>query len=77
MIAMLALLTTTLQQAPCEALKSVSLPNVTITAASFVSEGAPQAPAVQPVPVPPGHGRGPLRARLYHQPAEWRRPLVD
>ena len=30
------------QQAPCEALKTVSLPNVTITAAAFVPANAPQ-----------------------------------
>ena len=45
MIGMLTLMATALlQQAPCEALKSVSRPNVTITAVEFVSAGAPQTP---------------------------------
>ena len=38
---------------------------------------AAQAPAVQPVPVPRRHRRGPLRARLHHLAAERRRPAVD
>ena len=38
---------------------------------------ASEAPAVQPVPVPRRHRRGPLRARLHHLAAERRRPAVD
>src|SRR5688572_305320 len=44
MIAMLALMTTALlQQTPCEALKSLSLPGVAITATELIPAGSPQA----------------------------------
>jgi feruloyl esterase len=54
MTGMLALIAAALfQHAPCDALKSVSLPNVTITAADFVAAGTPPAGrGVQGAPLP-------------------------
>jgi feruloyl esterase len=56
MIGMLAFMATALLQQPsCDALKTLSLPNVTITAAEFVTAGAPQTTGgrgTQGVPLP-------------------------
>ena len=63
-----AILTATLAATPCDSLKSISLPNVTITTSVLVPEGPPQAAGARGGAAP-GGARGPAAAGPAAAPA--------
>ena len=61
----------------CEEIAPADMKNGDVVHQPRRQAAASEAPAVQPVPVPRRHRRGPLRPRLHHLAAERRRPAVD